>query len=90
MKSTVVLMAAMFAIAMAVPAGALAAESCPCASPAVSMHKTAPMTTKANIARRIERADVREAESHKDWNSTFPTLGFYWGRMAPRNSRLFG
>jgi hypothetical protein len=40
--------------------------------------------------RRIAHVDIREAESAKNWYSTFPTLGFYWGRMAPRNSRLFG
>jgi hypothetical protein len=85
MKPATIIACAVLATAMAIPGGAFAASTCHCQHRA-SASRTAPMMASG---RRIAHVDIREAESAKNWYSTFPTLGFYWGRMAPRNSRLF-
>ena len=87
MKHTIALTAVM--MVMALPAGALAGRGfsgCPLAG----ANYAATTPRGATLAHRIEQTDTREAEFTKEWYSTFPTLGFYWGRMAPLNSRLFG
>ncbi len=77
-------------LTMALPGGAFAAAKAPyCSNAAGSLN---PLATppRGKLANRIERADVREAESAKEWNSYFPSLGFYYGRMAPCNALLLG
>lgn len=91
MKLVIVLSVILVAGAM-LPAATIAAEASPCSSSfhAVAAIQSTGKASKAGAANRIERVDVREAESSKGWYSTVPSLGFFYGRLAPRNSALFG